>query len=179
MKKRSDNVQEELESLSPFLAKLRKEDPGFKVPEGFFQHLTGEIMEQVRLMPAPMVDSGKGGAKAWRPPFIAVWRMLRQPGYALALASVIVLVMAGLFWLRPQPGNYAGSVAWSDISTQEMTEYVEENIQEFELELLVELAPGLEQRSILSGTGIETDMLDEYLEDILNEVEIEELENLF
>ncbi len=48
-RKKDQEIQNELETLSPLLAKLRKDDSGFAVPEHYFQNLPEEILEKVGL----------------------------------------------------------------------------------------------------------------------------------
>lgn len=171
MKKSNDKVREELEGLSPLLAKMKKEPDGFKAPDHYFERLTEAVMEQVRYEPAVQTPA----KAAWYEPLVSAIRRLPRPRYAMGLAGIAILIAVALRWLNPP----AATPAWSEISTEAMTEYVERNIQEFELDLLVELAPDLERRSILSGTDLEEEALNGYLEEMLDEVEMEDLEEIF
>ena len=41
-------IREELEELSPFLAKLKGQDEGFKVPKGYFDTLENNIFARIK-----------------------------------------------------------------------------------------------------------------------------------
>ena len=164
-----------MRELSPVLAQIREQHDGFTVPENYFQELTGEILQKTIAPTARAKEKKNGGLRTFLSNLQIVW----QPRYAMAIAALALLIIAGLFWLWPTMNNPSSGIAWSDISVEEMTSYVQANIQEFDLETLVEMAPDMETQSILEGTEIEQDALDDYLDNIINEVDIEELENLF
>lgn len=177
MKRNTDQseVQKELQELSPLLAQMRKQHAGFAVPENYFQDLTGEILQKTIASTTKAEEKRTGAIVA----VLSSLRIVLQPRYAMAAAALALLIIAGLVWLRPAVGDRSTEIAWSDISVEEMTSYVQANIQEFDLETLVEVAPDLEAQSFLKGAEIEEDVLDQYLEDIIDDVDIEELENLF
>ena len=47
--KEKENIKKELEIFAPFLAKHREQPSPFKVPNGYFDTLESQIMEQVSL----------------------------------------------------------------------------------------------------------------------------------
>jgi hypothetical protein len=177
MKRNTDQseVQKELQELSPFLAQMRKQDAGFTVPENYFKDLTGEILQKTIATETKLKGTSNG--RLWD--FLSSLQIPWQPRYAMAMAALALLIIAGLVWLRPTAGDHSLDIAWSDLSVEEMTGYVQANIQEFDLETLVEVAPDMETQSILRGTEIEPDFLDNYLEEIIDDVDIEELEEFF
>lgn len=178
MKRNTDQseVQKELQELSPLLAQIRERQAGFSVPENYFQDLTGEILQKTIAPETKTKGKSNGRLRSLRAGLPNFW----QPRYAMAMAAALaLLIIAGVLWLRPAAGDRSAEMAWSDLSVEEMTRYVQANIQEFDLETLVEIAPEMETQSILRGTEIEPDVLDNYLEEIIEDVDIEELEKLF
>jgi hypothetical protein len=177
MKRNTDQseVQKELQEWSPLLARMREQETGFTVPDNYFQDLTGEILQKT-IAPATKAKKQRNGRFRG---FLSGLQVAWQPRYAMAMAALALLIIAGLVWLRPAADDRPIEMAWSDISVEEMTSYVQANIQEFDLETLVEMAPDMETQSILEGAEIEPDILDNYLEEIIDDVDMEELEELF
>ena len=175
--KRREEIREELEQLSPLLAKMKEEDPGFRVPENYFQQLPDEIM--ARMEQEKSQEASPSIQASWWDQFLHSLQFLLQPRYAMALAAILLLIVAGIWWLRPTETVYTGDIAWNKVSSEEITNYIANNIQDFEAELLFKATPGLDQQSILHGTDIDNATLDNYLEDIIDDLEVEDLEYLF
>ena len=45
MKREEDDIRKELEEISPFLSKMKKENP-FEVPYGYFDKMQREVLEK-------------------------------------------------------------------------------------------------------------------------------------
>ena len=54
--KNKDELRDELNELSPILAKRQGMDGGFKVPKDYFKALPDEIMEKVQPKTQPIVE---------------------------------------------------------------------------------------------------------------------------
>jgi len=176
---KNQEIQKELETISPLLAKLRKKDSGFVVPENYFQNLSEEILNNTSISSNTTLAEKENSQHNWFDSLISALQLLLQPRYAMTVAVIGLLIVAGVFWLQPKGTGLSTEVAWSDITTEEMTGYIEANIHEFEVSSLVELAPDIERQSILHNADIEEETLDGYLKEIIEEVEFEDLENLF
>lgn len=107
-------VAEEIETLSPLLASLKKEQP-FAVPKGYFNSdaFTQQVHDQ-QLQP-----------KIAQHPSV---RSIRWAGWAAAAAVVAIFVMGGLHYLIPS-GN--GNVADSPSFQQALAQIPEKNIKEW------------------------------------------------
>lgn len=166
MQSEKDKIREELEKWSPRLSALKQQSaPPFRVPDHYFHRLTNEIMEQVSLEPQP--------ARPARGPrrLTGLWALL-SPRLAAGLAAVTVLLIAAVLWLRPAGGERQAPPA-TELTTEEMTDYIAAHIDEFELEMLAAAAGGE------TATPRENEELDRYLDEIIDDLELEDLEELF
>jgi hypothetical protein len=83
-----------MNELSPFLDKNKKEKEGFTVPKHYFSNLQLEIMQQVQAeLPVAQPMRAVRSLSWWQ------WLQVNvAPRYALALASVLVVVGAYFFY---------------------------------------------------------------------------------
>jgi hypothetical protein len=122
-----ENIQKELESLSPRLAERQGKGDGFLPPPGYFDALPGEVLSKLNQSPPA------AGTPRRNP---AVHRR------TLAIAAAIALLVAAALWLIPatdtaqKPGMAAAD--FSQLSREELWTYVYENIDDFDWEMLVE-----------------------------------------
>ena len=119
MKKKHD-IQEELQELSPLLAQIREGEEGYKVPHLYFESLQNKVLDKVNEQPK------KSG-------FIFSFLWLR--GLAVA-ASVAVLLLAGVFIFNNS--NKAKIADLEGISTDALAMYLDENVEDWDLDLLIE-----------------------------------------
>lgn len=166
--KKEENIKDELAGMAPFLIKMKAENDGLKVPENYFHNLTIEVMEEVKA-DRQIAEKEQVVSEQWFVKLINQLRFLLQPQPMMALASILILVVAGLFFID-QPSNSQESLVLSDISIEALDLYLEENIEDFDSEMLVE---GNEQ-ILQEGFELE-DELDVYLEEILEETDLEDL----
>lgn len=129
-------IEEELKEISPFLANLKKEMPDkapFKTPKYYFDTLADKVIEKAdtktQSIPPPQYGERPNwfeGLQQW----VATWL---QPRYALAFATVTILAVSGWFFMQKQQSsdlNFA--------TTEEIQQYIQENIDDFDLELIQE-----------------------------------------
>ncbi|NJL76998.1 MAG: hypothetical protein HC892_20270 [Saprospiraceae bacterium] len=84
--KQQDDIQEELQTLAPFLAKLeRKECDGFRVPEQYFEYASAEVLTKIKTIPQ-QAATGRVQTFANRNRFSFKWgnRDCRQFTYLVA-----------------------------------------------------------------------------------------------
>lgn len=184
--KNSDELRDELND-SPFLKKM-KEQPsgGFQVPKHYFKHLPDEVMRQVKLpAPAP-VQSGP----SWLEQLGQFVMGLFQPRFALALATVLVLVLAGVLFFRennvdaPQP---VAAVRLEDIPDEELLAYLDDNIRDFDGDLVQEASvhtlpevPEKPKAAVpkTSAPKPELEEMEDYIDEVIDEIDVEDLEEL-
>lgn len=155
--KEEDNINGELEGLSPFLKGLREKEaqkPSFKLPDNYFNNFEDRLMarigEEEALEPKQVNDS------APKRSILGMLSQLFRPQYAVGFASVALVGALGLMWLfntknSGNPFDYQ-SVAKLNVPAQleevpleDANAYLLANIDEVDTE---ELTASLEQESL-------------------------------
>ena len=165
--KDKNQIQSELEQLSPFLAKLRREQLGGgqeEVPQGYFDTIADRTLERAQ-------KEKKSTLRAIRPSKnTSVYRLGR-----IAAAVAVFVIAAGGLWFVGQ--NDGGAVSLADLEQEEAIAYVTSNITEFEFSLLEE-ADLLDEQSI-EDLEVFPGEEDVPLEDYLEGIDYDDLEALF
>ena len=173
-----DEIKKELEELSPFLAQFQTRNSGFRTPENYFDGLPGAIMRKIKAEEQTAFEAPKP-TPGWLELLLAQIQQFFLPRYALALATVAIVIVALVWTLNSGPGQSDQNLAWNDIPTEEIDGYIADNLQDFEVDLLMEFAPDLERQSVLQGSKIQEEAIDAYLDEIIEDLDIEDLENIF
>ena len=170
--KRNREIQEELEGLSPMLSNLPKRQ-AFKVPEGYFSTLQHEVLNRISEITAE--SDAVVEKESWIDMLINKLVLVRQPRYALALASVVVLAVCSVFLLNPNSDS-SGSFA---LQASDVDFYLQTNVDEFESsDIISDLQFSEEELNYLLAQDFKEDYTEFYLNDNLNEIDIETLEDL-
>lgn len=172
--KNSEDVQKELQELSPFLAKLKEKQPSLEVPENYFQALPDQIWEQIKLMPQPEQAKSQLG---WWNRLLTGLQILLQPRVAIGLTTFVVLLVAGIFILKPDSSSDSKGLL-AGLSGEEVTAYMSENLHEFDTDLLIEAASTYPDWSFLSGSEFNEEEIDQLLDEVLKDLDDETLEEL-
>ena len=174
--KNRDELQKELEELSPFLQKMKKTEEGFKVTKGYFNALPGELLKQVR--PAdPVRQSLADVMTCWL-------QRLWQPRYALAFAAVTALVVATVILFRQSPDANqplpVADVKLEDISEEALQAYIYNNIEDFDRDLILETHYAGQDGKSFPGLTPKPNPneLEQYLDHIIDDIDLEDLEDL-
>jgi hypothetical protein len=167
--KNKDELRDELNELSPLLAKRRGMDEGFKVPKDYFRSLPDEVLKKVRPETPPIVEPQRNGLAG----LTEFLQNLFQPRYALAYASVAVLIAVGIYFFVNQPVADAPQIA--EVETEALENYLEENIDAISTDLL-------EEQFAESGTesmpSLELEAVEDYLDGSLDDIDLDDLEEL-
>lgn len=179
--RKQDDLKQELEELSPLLSKLKVQENPFKTPEGYFAALPDELIARMRTE-APV--SSPPVRRSWAERLTEFLQSLLQPRIAVAFASVLVLIVAGLYWLRPENTNSEapGQMALiADLSVEEVSDYITENIEAFEEEDLIVavVESGVGVENTLPEMGLNAADVNDYMEKAIQEMDEEDLESLF
>jgi len=166
--KSKKEIQDELEKLSPHLAKLKKTDP-FKVPDDYFAQMSSEVFEKVQeanKVPAPepslsFFDRLAAGIKT-----------LFQPRYAVGFGMVALLLIAVFVFNKGEVNT--DSMLLADLQVTDAQQYLADNIDEFDESLLLDLDLDINQMDGLTGEDLDDEILEELFED-LDEQLLEEL----
>lgn len=165
-------VQEELEALSPGLAKLKKQGTPVDLPPGYFDQLSDSIMQRIAQEQAtPKADPAADRQPWW----IFLERFLPRPAYAMALAAgLVLLVSIGILRSINQPGSTTPELALSDA---DINDYINYHIDDFDLGLLAEEASDTPQEAplMLEEDSLDQEEMDAYFDEWLDEIDLEEL----
>ncbi len=180
--KDKENIKKELESLSPFLSQLKSDTSENKsVPKHYFANFEDRLRNRMEQESALQPTAPIPTKKNWSSWLARFW----QPQYAMAF-SVVLLLLAFWQWM-PQQNDATTVVAshqslLADISIEETTDYILENIQDFEM---TDIATLLEEDELLTiPTPTSTSTLDQALQQIeggdqlLDELTEEDIEAL-
>lgn len=152
MKKDSEALKKELEQEAPFLARLKDQEVVPSAPEGYFRQLQEEVMGKVTARPAV------------RP----LWLRFA------AAASIVVLAGVAIFLFRPAPASQDTA-----LTAEEMHQYISQNIDEFDLDLLLPFAAASVNRGgWMEDAGFDDPAMQEYMNELLDEIDLETLEEL-
>jgi hypothetical protein len=176
MKKDKDGVRKELEGLSPLLHRLKKGHPDMpsdQLPKGYFHRMQDKVMGQLR-EEERQHRSSKSSVFQW-----GEWlNQLFSPRLVASLATVLVLVVAGLWWMNHSDDIHAGEgdIVWSSLSQSEVDAYVNENLDDFDLDLIVRYTEDASSSlDLFLPEQMEEEELDQYLDEIIDDLEIEDL----
>lgn len=176
--KNREELNKELGELSPFLLEMKNKSEGFKVPDNYFANLSDEVWQrlQAEKQAARPVQATPAQPSLWMQ-LRQAWQFLLQPQYALALASVAIVIIAAIFLLRPS----SNETPLAQISAEEAQQYLSNNIDEFDTALLAELASQSETEATTPAIEKETpndSVMDQYLEEMIDDIDLEDLEDL-
>ena len=175
-----DEIKKELEELSPFLANLKaKEDP-FKVPTNYFDGLSDQIMGRIQEEVVVETIVEKQERVSWVDRLVEQIQLLLQPQYALSLASVVLLLVAGTYFFWPESNFNTPDLQTltEGISEDELIQYLSTHIDEFEVNQFVDA--GIQDLNIEFFKGSEMDLeeMDELMDNLLEDLDESSLEEL-
>lgn len=168
--KHKKSVEDELESVAPHLAKLKRHSLPVDIPEGYFDQLSDDVFRRIRKEEAARHSAGPSLWVQWWA-FLSGW--FQRPAYALALASVTVLLVSiAIFNSGGQPAD----TLELSMTEEDINDYIDYYIDEFDFRLLAEETPDspeITPFSIQEDSLVEEE-LDEYFDELLDEMDLEE-----
>lgn len=170
--KNQNEVQKELQELSPLLAKLKAQAQKQEVPENYFQSLPNQVWEQIKLQPAPERPTKPAGV--WERLMNAL-QILLQPRVAVSLATFAVLILVGIYFLKPEASVVPVN---NELTAEDITSYIKDNIQEFDTDLLMKATADLPSQSILSESNWSDEDIDLIMEEIIKDTDTKTLEDM-
>lgn len=166
--KKDENIENELENLSPLLSKMRKEQKGsgYTVPPIYFKNLTEEMMQKVEPTRSPKVRK-----VLWEELFTMIDNFI-QPKFVMGLATIVLLIMGGIYFVNiPTSEN---DVAIVEPSLADLEQYLIAHADELSEEMLVEYKVG--DAAIEFELNVEEQTFDYYFEEVLEDLQEEDLE---
>lgn len=171
MKNQTD-IQKELQEMSPFLAKLKAQEQKPAVPENYFHALPDQIWEQIKLQPAPERTIKRPGILERT---LQSLQVLLQPRIAVTLSTFAVLIVAGIFFLKPQNQS---STKEESLTAEDITDYIKNNLHEFDTDLLIDATADLPGQSLFPAENLSDDEIDAIMKELIKDVDEKTLEEL-
>ncbi len=169
--KHKKEIQEELDQIAPFLAKIEKQE-SYPIPKDYFAQLAEQISTQVALEPRQKIATQVAPTSFWTSLTSLLSNKFRMNSL-VAAASVLLCVGSFFYWSSTQ------QAATETIAAAQYLTYVEEHLDEFEEEILLELNQEEDlDIDLLTDTEIKDQNLDNYLEDVLDDLDDQSLEEL-
>ena len=174
MKKNKKEIQDELEKLAPSLSKLKKEEL-FDIPENYFNQLPEQILGQIDFSKNKTVEEtvSTSPASSWLDQITERLATFFQPKMTIGFAMMIMLGVTSVFILND---TNVSVTPIADLTANELENYVEANIDDFEVQELLNV---LGNEEVVSWTEMEIDDedLDGYLEEIIDDIDASDLED--
>lgn len=169
--KNREEIQKELQELSPFLSKLKAKEQKPEVPENYFHALPEQIWEQIKLQPMP--ERVVKQPDFWQK-LLNTLRLLLQPRIAVSLATFAMLIFIGIYFFQFNES----APAENSLTEEDITNYIKENIHDFDTELLIQATADLPNESILQSDDFSEEEINQMMDEILNEVDEKTLEEM-
>ena len=178
MKDKND-LGKELEGLSPLLRKLKEQDLDMKVPGNYFKELPEKVLSQVRETNQPQIQTQRNHA-GWFDGFLERIQWILQPRVAMAFSLMLLLAVAGVVvWKYNQKPSEVQIAEIDKVSSEEVLNYLQSNIEDFDTGLLLELELTDQHTNFLNELDLEESEINNYLQDNLDDIDHKTLENLF
>ena len=157
-------IQDELDELSPFLSELKQKKTGMELPEHYFDFLTASVMEQVVLIPKSSSSVLPTAKPAWYAFLLNkhIWSGLAmtllllvtilffrnqpisdEPAFAeISSEEAVIYIAAHLEDFEPAlftEGDFIEEIEATKIDDAEVDLYLEEIIEDLDIETLEEL----------------------------------------
>ena len=175
-----NDIDNELNELSPFLADLKKgmekDKEPFRVPKFYFDTLADKVIEkaQPQVVPPQYSTQPSIGER------VQAWLgLLFQPRYAMALGTVIILAVGGIWFYNSHKISETSlaSVQLSEISNDEIHEYIHANIDDFEDQIIEKNETLADNTEGTETINVSEEEINEYLKENIDENDLKALEN--
>lgn len=176
MNKNHEELRKELQTLSPFLEVMKTEKEGFKVPDNYFSNLADDVLWKIRTEPLAL-EAKEPFRKSWFEKMDSLLRTVMSPQYALVLASIVLLLVAGIFFIRPA---FTPQDELASLSKEEIHQYLINHAHELDPETLVELTEQQKPVNLeIDPLLLPSEEVQQYFKDLSNGVDPETLEEIF
>jgi len=167
-----ENIREELEQESPFLARMKAEDKseGFTVPPTYFRELQEDVLHRVAQKPA---------AVSLRERWQAFINHLLPGVHPVAVLTGLALVVVGIWWVAQDTTMVSGEQILAEASEEELQAYVTSNTDAFTTDLILEVADEeAELDLLLPVDNFSEEEADQLLDDLLEEIDESTLQEI-
>jgi len=163
-----EDINKELSDAS-FLSKMKGQKEGFELPDNYFHHLQVDMMQQLQEEEQEVAPAAEK-LGVWQR-----WDIFSLPKLSFGLLGMALVAMITVGVLKDEGG--VEQLAMEELSDEDLYEYLDTNIESFDLESLATLTDDFELGFITEG--IETDQLDAYLDSRIDDLDDEDLDYLF
>ena len=169
MKDNKKNIQEELSEISPFLAQLKADETPietFNVPNDYFNQLANNIFNKTILQPEAATQTVVKPTVLQKNTWSNIGRYFQwlwNPGTAVVLTSTLILVASGFYLMNQESTDYG-----KDLTTADIKQYIEANIDNFEIEQLSSLIADdevLDFELPVELQNVESEAIEDYIEE--------------
>jgi hypothetical protein len=183
----SEDLKNELESISPLLNRLKNDKPkgGFIVERQYFQHSYVDIMQSIEAEKnnATIANSPKKAS------FWERFSWLFAPKMAYSLVGFAAIVVASMLYFKDSKTTAiaalpatekAAFVNVEDITSDEAEAYIKENINDFDEKIILESEVQVDEKGASKQHPLNENDVDQYLNKVIEQEQLtdEELENL-
>ncbi len=164
-------IRKELEDIAPRLSELKKEQEGFRVPENYFGQMQQEVLERI--------NAGKELSVVHSNTRIIP--LFRQTRFWLKVAGFALVLAAATYWFLPDEDSRTNAYL-AGFTPEEATEYVQNNFDEFDLDVMLEVAQldpvELFPAQNAADNNLPLKDIDQYIDEIIDDFDLEELEEM-
>jgi len=169
----TNEAREELAGLSPLLSRIRQSEPAIEAPENYFRNMQQDVLWQLKT--EQLATTPRSHSSLWER-LSATLGMFRRPVFAVSFATVAIAVIVALWlWLPQQTTGADTSLA--SLTEEETLAYIENNLEDFDTDLLAQTITG--NASWLGTSGLNAEESARLLEEMLQELDADSLEKLF
>ena len=164
-----NNINKELEGLSPELAKLRKSVKAPEVPKNLFHNMQQSVIQELK---TEVENSPASQKEPW-------WRFIFKPVPSLAFATILALVAVGIFYNSSTTNEQFVEETFitDDLSDEEILAYIDSNIEDFESTSLIEITE--DEDELFLDTNYDDDEVNDYLDSNFDNIDDDAFEQLF
>ena len=155
-------IKKELQELNSTLADHDLKSK-FEVPSNYFNNLQLELIQKLEIKNEDNISRKR--KSFWEQFNLPIFRPL------IAVAGIAILAFGLFFWL--QPNGTDDSLSFQDLSAQEIDNYIESNIEEFEMDLISSVS------SLNDNVFLDDEYIDEYLDENIEDFDDQLLDDLF
>lgn len=171
--KNRDDIRKEWEEIAPGFDLPR--ESGYCTPDGYFERFQEEVIREVGLNQPARPASASRLQPIWEQWLNRLLQQLFQPRLAVGLAVLLILVAGWWYLYLPAPATHT-ALSFQDLESETYQSYVEENIDEFETEMLEEYA--LQNELPVTGwEAVEDEELEMLLDEYWHELDAEDLQD--
>ncbi len=165
-------IREELQRLSPLLARLKEVHEPPTVPKTYFADMQAQVWRKWQQQQA--LPHTKPLYSWWEK--LRLWWLSGTIRPALAVAALALLVTAGLWWWYRERIPAIPSVA--QLSEKEVLDYIQANTDNFDTQLLLSLLP-TDEVALHLAPGLNETQTQDLMDAMLKSLDTENLEKLY